>query len=145
MRTCTAEINQDNFRRAKKPHWDHGDSHARTCIPLHALVPPGPTHIPARAVRSRDQRPYEGQTDLSAVRVATQIEVYATRLSFCQHLWCVHEQHLKRPLGHATQGPWEVITAVIMGVVQTNKPDGVATMAQFEGLIDSHGDAQAFE
>src|SRR5262250_271162 len=129
MRTCTAELDQDNFWRAKKSHWHHRDPHASTRIPLHALILPASTHIPARAIRSRDQRPYERQTDLSTVRVATQIEVDATRFSFCQHLRGVYEQHLKRLLGYATQGPWEVITAVIMWVVQPHKPDGVITVA----------------
>src|SRR5262249_19789507 len=108
-------------------------------------VPPGSMRIPARAIRSRDQRPYDGRTDLATVRVAAQVEVYPTRLSFCQQLRGVYEQYLKRLLGHATQGPWEVITAVIMGVVQTHKPDSVATLAQLEGVIHQHGDAKAFE
>jgi len=40
----------------------------------------------------------------------------------------VYKQDFKRLLRHALQGAWEVITAVIMRVVEANEPDGVTTM-----------------
>jgi hypothetical protein len=77
--------------------------------------------------------------------MATEVEIYAMRLRLCCQLWRVHQQDFKHLLRDALESAWEVITAVIMRVVQANEPDGVTTMADWEGLIHQHGDAQAFE
>jgi hypothetical protein len=77
--------------------------------------------------------------------MATEVEIYAMRLRLCCQLWRVHQQDFKHLLRDALESAWEVITAVIMRVVQANEPDGVTTMADWERLIHQHGDAQAFE
>src|SRR5262245_16317455 len=77
--------------------------------------------------------------------MATEVEIDAMRLRFYHQLWRVHQQDFKHFLRDAMESAWEVITAVIMWVVQADKPDGVTTMADGEGLIHQHGDAQTFE
>jgi hypothetical protein len=77
--------------------------------------------------------------------MATEVEIDAVHLRLCCQLWRVHQQDFKHLLWDALESAWEVITAVIMRVVQANEPDGVTTMADWEGLIHQHGDTQAFE
>jgi hypothetical protein len=77
--------------------------------------------------------------------MTTEVEIYAMRLRFCYQLWRVHQQDFKYLLRDATESAWEVITAVIMRIVQADEPDGVTTMTDREGLIHQHGDAEPFE
>src|SRR4051794_39287805 len=77
--------------------------------------------------------------------MATEVEIYAMRLRLCHQLWCVHQQDFKHLLRDAMESAWEIITAVVMRVVQTDEPDGVTTMTDRVGLIHQHGDAQPFE
>jgi len=77
--------------------------------------------------------------------MATEVQIYAMRLRLCHQLRRVHQQDFKHLLRDAMESAWEVITAVIMRVVQANEPDGVTTMTDWEGLIHQHGDAQTFE
>jgi len=77
--------------------------------------------------------------------MATEVEIYAMRRRFWYQLWRVHQQDFKHLLRDTMESAWEVITAVIMRVVQANEPDGVTTMPDWEGLVHQHGDAQPFE
>jgi hypothetical protein len=77
--------------------------------------------------------------------MATEVEIDAMRRRFCHQLWRVHQQDFKYLLRDAMESAWEIITAVIMRVVQANKPDGVTTVTDWEGLIHQHGNAQPFE
>src|SRR5262245_52210728 len=106
---------------------------------------PGTTHIASGTARTRDHRTYQWEADLAPMRMTTEVEVYSMRRRVCYQLWRVHEQDFKHLLGDTTQGPGEVIAAVIMRVVQAREPDGVSTMLYGDGLIHQHGDAQAFE
>ena len=65
---------------------------------------------------------------LAPVRMATEVEIDAMRRRFCHQFWRVHQQDFKHLLRDAMEGAWEVITAVIMRVVQADEPDGVTTM-----------------
>jgi hypothetical protein len=77
--------------------------------------------------------------------MATEVEIYAMRRRFCRQFWRVYQQDFKYLRRDAMEGAWEVITTVIMRVVQADEPDGVTTMADWERLIHQHGDAQTFE
>jgi hypothetical protein len=57
----------------------------------------------------------------------------------------MHQQDFKYLLRDAMESAWEVVTAVIMWIVQADEPDGVATMMNREGLIHQHSDAQPLE
>jgi hypothetical protein len=128
MLVRTAEFDQDNFWWAEKPHRHHGDPDPSTRIPLHALMTPGATDIPPGTVGARDHRAYPWETDLAPVRMATEVQIYAMRLRLCHQLRRVHQQDFKHLLRDAMESAWEVITAVIMRVVEANEPDGVTTM-----------------
>src|SRR4029450_9895099 len=67
------------------------------------------------------------------------------RRRLCHQLWRVHQQDFKHLLRDAMESAWEVITAVIMRVVQANEPDGVTAAPAWEGLIHHHGNPQPFE
>src|SRR5215469_11563991 len=128
MLARTAEFDQDNFWRAEKPHRHHRDPDPSTRIPLHALMTPGTTHIPPGTVGARDHRAEPWETDLTPVRMATEVQIYAMRRRFRHQFWRVYQQDFKYLLRDAMEGTREVITAVIMWIVQANEPDGVTIM-----------------
>src|SRR5262249_35611603 len=145
MLVRTREFYQDNFWWAEKPHRPQGAPDPSTRIPLHALMAPGATHIPPGTVGTRDHRAEPWETDLAPVRMATEVEIDATRLRLYYQLWRVHQQDFKHLLRDAMESAWEVITAIVMRIVQANEPDGVTPMPDWVGLIHQHGDAQTFE
>src|SRR5262245_19328255 len=77
--------------------------------------------------------------------MATEVEIYAMRRRFCHQLWRVHQQDFKHLRRDVIESAWEIITAVIMRVVQADEPDGVTTMTEGAGLIHQHSNAQPFE
>src|SRR5262247_3723330 len=77
--------------------------------------------------------------------MATEVKVYAMRRRFCRQFRRVHQQDFKHLRRDAMEGAWEIITTIIMRVIQAYEPDGVTAMTEWEGLIHQHGDAQPFE
>jgi hypothetical protein len=60
--------------------------------------------------------------------MATEVQIYAMRRRFRHQFWRVYQQDFKYLLRDAVEGTREVITAVIMWIVQANEPDGVTIM-----------------
>lgn len=82
-----AQLNDPNLRWTKKADRHDRHSDARTGIALQALVLPGATDKTSGTIRPGDDRPQEGETNLSAMGVPTQVQVDTTGFGFFHQLW----------------------------------------------------------
>ena len=87
----------------------------------------------------------ERQTDLPPVGMAAQIEVHAMLIGLRDQFGGMHQEDLKRLLGDVQERSRQIITAIVVGIIYTNKPYAVRAAPQFQGLVHEHAHPQALK